>query len=112
MPVPVPERPGGTARAYFRHEVSRDLLARPGGQDLTCHVCWDRLERVLRGGGFDPVRVERQEAFFLRHAAPAIEALLAAKPAGEFSPARQTLQELLHPAHLGHKFQILSARRE
>ena len=106
----ITERPAGTARAYHRHEVSGDLLARPGEQDLTCHVCWDRLENVLREYGFSEVRVERQEAFFVRHAAKEIETMLAAE-AGQFSPARQTLLELLHPAHLGQKFQILSARR-
>src|SRR5690606_12158499 len=35
------ETPQGTARAYFRHRQLNDLLARPGQQDLTCHICWD-----------------------------------------------------------------------
>lgn len=104
------ERSAGTARAYYRHEVSGDLLARAGEQDLTCHVCWDRLEKILHEGGFSQVKVERQEAFFVQHAAKEIEALLA-RDGAQFSPARQTLLELLHPAHLGSKFQILSARR-
>jgi SAM-dependent MidA family methyltransferase len=104
------ERPAGTARAYHRHEISRDLLDRPGEQDLTCHVCWDRLENVLRENGWADARVERQEAFFMRHAAEEIEKILA-ENTGAFSPARQTLMELLHPAHLGGKFQVLSARR-
>jgi SAM-dependent MidA family methyltransferase len=107
----VQHRPAGTARAYSRHEVSGDLLARPGEQDLTCHVCWDRLEAVLFQAGFKDVRVERQEAFFMRHSAVEIEQILSENP-GQFSPARQTLLELLHPAHLGQKFQILSAHRE
>ncbi len=105
------ERPVGTARAYYRHEISDALLARPGEQDLTCHVCWDRLERVLQKNGFADVRVERQEAFFMRHAAAEIEKLLA-ENAEAFSPARQTLMELLHPAHLGGKFQLLAGRRK
>ncbi len=104
------ERPAGTARAYYRHEVSGDLLARAGEQDLTCHVCWDRLEKILREGGFSDIRVERQEAFFVKRAAKEIEKILS-HDAAQFSPARQTLLELLHPAHLGGKFQILSARR-
>jgi SAM-dependent MidA family methyltransferase len=104
------ERPAGTARAYSKHEVSGNVLARPGEQDLTCHVCWDRLENILREHGFTDVRVERQEAFFVRLAAQEIEKILA-PDAGQFSVARQTLLELLHPAHLGQKFQILSARR-
>ena len=107
----IQERPAGTARAYFRHEVSGDLLARPGEQDLTCHVCWDRLENILRENGFTGVSLDRQEAFFVRHAAKEIADILAAD-AGQFSPARHTLLELLHPAHLGRKFQILSARRK
>lgn len=103
-------RPAGTARAYSRHEISGDLLARPGEQDLTCHVCWDRLEAILTQAGFDNVRVERQEAFFMRQAKLEIERIMTENP-GQFSPARRTLMELLHPAHLGQKFQILSARR-
>jgi SAM-dependent MidA family methyltransferase len=106
----VNERPAGTARAYFKHQVISDLLARSGEQDLTCHVCWSRLENVLQENGFEDVRVERQEAFFVRHAASEIEKILMENPEG-FSSARQTLLELLHPAHLGQKFQILSARR-
>jgi SAM-dependent MidA family methyltransferase len=31
--------PEGTARAYYRHRQETNLLARPGQQDLTCHVC-------------------------------------------------------------------------
>jgi SAM-dependent MidA family methyltransferase len=103
-------RPAGTARAYFRHEVSNDLLARPGEQDLTCHVCWDRLEKILCKTGFDTVEVQRQEAFFTRHAATALEKLVT-ENAGGFSAARQTVMELLHPSHLGQKFQFLCARR-
>lgn len=104
------ERPAGTARAYAGHQVSGDLLSQPGEQDLTCHVCWDRLEAILRQHGFDSITVERQEAFFVRHAAEEIESILT-QNIGEFSRDRQTLLELLHPAHLGQKFQILSARR-
>ncbi len=104
------ERPAGTARAYHQHNVSDDLLAQPGGQDLTCHVCWDRLEKILREHGFTSISVARQEAFLVRYAATEIESLLA-QSAGQFSRERQTLLELLHPAHLGQKFQILSARR-
>ncbi|MEM9226493.1 MAG: SAM-dependent methyltransferase, partial [Verrucomicrobiota bacterium] len=51
--------PAGTARAYYRHEASRDLLARPGEQDLTCHVCWDRLESVLLQSGCKDIQTRR-----------------------------------------------------
>ena len=57
------------------------------------------------------MRVERQEAFFMRYAAEEIEKILA-ENTGAFSPARQTLMELLHPAHLGAKFQMLTGPSE
>lgn len=108
---PLPEllagSPGGTARAYRRHRVHGDLLADIGEQDLTCHVAWDRLESVMRAAGFAPARTERQEAFLVRHAAPALERLVAA---GNLE-AVGALKALTHPAHFGGKFQVLWGRR-
>ncbi len=102
--------PAGTARAYHRHTQSNDLLAQPGEQDLTCHVCWDWLADRLRGAGFGQAEVESQEAFFIRHAGEFIAAITAAE-AARFSPKKLSLLQLLHPTHLGQKFQVLHARR-
>lgn len=102
--------PLGTARAYYRHSQSNDLLARPGEQDLTCHVCWDGLAEVLRQNGFAAPRVESQEAFLIHHAADFIARTSAAE-AGQFSPRKLALMQLLHPANLGQKFQVLHATR-
>ena len=108
---PLPEllasSPAGTARAYRSHRLHGDLLADPGEQDLTCHVAWDRLESVMRAAGFAPARTERQEAFLVRHAAPALERLVAA---GNLE-AVGALKALTHPAHFGGKFQVLWGRR-
>ena len=103
-------RPEGVARAYKRHRLSDDLLASPGEQDITCHVCWDMLEAVLRDQGFAKVEVERQESFLLGHASSACEAIVTGK-GGEFDPDRQTLMELLHPGNMGAKFQVLRGIR-
>lgn len=101
-------RPAGTARTYRRNHLGTDLLAHPGEQDVTCHVCWDRLERVLAEEGFHDVRLERQEAHFMRHAQTELARLLR-----EGSPGEQaTLRELIHPMRLGSAFQVLSALRE
>jgi len=54
--------------------------------------------------------VESQELFFVRHAAAFLEATTAAE-AARFSPRKQSLLQLLHPAHLGQKFQVLHAWR-
>jgi SAM-dependent MidA family methyltransferase len=102
--------PQGTARAFHRHAQSNDLLARPGEQDLTCHVCWDWLAEALGRHGFGTVGLEFQEAFFLHHAAAWLESAITAEP-GVFSPRKRSLMQLLHPSHLGQKFQVLFALR-
>jgi SAM-dependent MidA family methyltransferase len=103
-------RPEGVARGYRGHRLSSDILASPGEQDITCHVCWDMLEAVLMDHGFVEVQVERQESFLLGHASSACKAIVTGK-AGEFDPDRQTLMELLHPGNMGAKFQALRGIR-
>ncbi len=103
--------PQGTGRAYHRHRQEADLLARPGQQDLTCHVCWDWLESALARHRFEQIAVSGQEAFFMRHAGDAIAAIILAE-AGNFSPRKAALMQLLHPALYGQKFQVLSGFRE
>jgi SAM-dependent MidA family methyltransferase len=101
--------PAGTARAYHRHSQSNDLLARPGEQDLTCHICWDWLAEVLSQQGFAEPRVESQEAFLIRRAAAFLTETVAAE-ATHLSQRKLGLLQLLH--HLGQKFQVLWALRE
>lgn len=105
------DHPEGTARAYHQHTQSNDLLARPGEQDLTCHVCWDWIATELVRQGFAPPRTEAQEAFFVHHAARYLESALRAD-ASRLTERKRSLMQLLHPAHLGRKFQVLHAWRE
>jgi SAM-dependent MidA family methyltransferase len=102
--------PQGTARAYFKHRQSSDLLARPGMQDLTCHICWDWLEQNLRNANFQTVQVKSQEAFFVKHAANCIEKIITAN-IGQFDANRQSLMHLIHPATMGQQFQVLTGFR-
>lgn len=103
--------PTGTARAYFNHTQSNDLLDRPGEQDLTCHICWDWLADALSGAGFQSPQLESQEAFLVKHAAAFI-ATTSTADAARFSQRKLALMQLLHPAHLGQKFQVLHAVRK
>jgi len=102
--------PRGTARAYFRHQQSNDLLARPGEQDLTCHICWDWMVEGLIRHGFEHCDVVSQEMFFIRRAGAYI-ANAAEADAARFSQRKQSLMQLLHPAQLGQRFQVLHAKR-
>ena len=104
------DTPAGTARAYRLHRQERDLLANPGRQDLTCHICWDWMSAALTAAGWRDVRLESQESFLLRHAGPAAERIARSAPPGP-DPRRSRLQELLHPGLLGQRFQVLHARR-
>ncbi|NBD37393.1 MAG: hypothetical protein GVY10_02360 [Verrucomicrobia bacterium] len=104
------ERPQGSGRAYARHCQGGDLIAHPGETDLTCHLAWEPLERILAEAGFSGVSLSTQESFFLRHARPVLEHVLA-EAGAEFSRDKQTLMELLHPQHLGGKFMALAALR-
>ena len=99
--------PAGTARAYRSHQLSGAILENLGSQDLTCHVLWDRLEPILGGHGFRSVRLERQEAFFVKYAGAAMERIMTT---GD-SEATGRLRALTHPAHFGGKFQVLSGIR-
>jgi len=103
--------PAGTGRTYHRQKMGNDLLARPGKQDLTCHICWDWLEDGLIRAGFGEPRVDSQESFFMHFAAETLAAITAAE-ASSFSPRKRMLMQLLHPANMGQKFQALHALRK
>ena len=101
--------PAGTARAYYRHRQGNDLLARPGAQDLTCHVCWDWLADALKGAGFDSPTLESQESFLIRHAAPLLESAVR-EESNRLSARKLALLQLLQ--RQGQKFQVLWALRK
>lgn len=100
--------PAGTARSYYQHQLSNDILNHLGSQDLTCHVLWDRLEPLLVKHGFKSVRIDRQEAFWVKYAGAAMERIARS---GD-SEAVGRLLALTHPAHFGAKFQVLHGIRQ
>jgi len=99
--------PAGTARAYRSHQLSGAIMENLGSQDLTCHVLWDRIEPVLLAAGFKGVRLDRQEAFFVKYAAGEMERIALS---GDHE-ATGRLRALTHPAHFGAKFQVLHGVR-
>ena len=99
--------PAGTARAYRNHQLSGAILENLGSQDLTCHVLWDRIEPVLVAAGFRNVRLDRQEAFFVKYAGGEMEKIALS---GDHD-ATGRLRALTHPAHFGAKFQVLHGVR-
>ena len=103
--------PAGTGRAYFRHQQEGNLLARPGKQDLTCNVCWDRVAAVLEEAGFSVGGPQRQEAFLLEKAADSIREIVEGGASAEAGARRARLMQLLNPVHFGAAFQVMWGRR-
>ena len=100
------ERPAGSARTYQQHQQADDLLDQPGNKDITCDVCWDPLVALCEGHGLQSVTLESQESFLVQRGQRAAASMINAQ-AGGFSRERQTLMELIHPAHMGQRFQVL-----
>lgn len=105
----VPEKCGGTLRAYFRHHASSDLLARPGEQDLTAHVNFSRLKTAGEQSGLKTDAFIAQARFLTE-----IATRTWAKPEA-FGPweanQRRQFQTLTHPEHLGRPFRVLIQSR-
>jgi SAM-dependent MidA family methyltransferase len=55
----------GTAAAYAKQRVSRDLLINPGEQDLTAHINFDDLRRAGEGQAFATLFFDIQAKFLL-----------------------------------------------
>jgi SAM-dependent MidA family methyltransferase len=98
--------PAGTARTYQQHKQANDLLDQPGKKDITCDICWDPIADLFHHKGLESVTLESQESFLVQRAQRAAESIVSGT-AGVFSPDRQTLMELIHPAHMGRRFQVL-----
>lgn len=100
------ERPGGTARSYYKHQMNEDLFSCPGQKDLTCHLCWDELSDCLNKAGFENINLKSQESFFMHHSQNSIKKTLSGY--GDITNSKiQKLKELIHPQFFGSKFQAL-----
>ena len=101
-----PGRNTGTLRAYFRHQVSANVLERPGEQDITAHV---NFTEVQRGGENAGLRTESftAQSQFLTAIARELWTSTGSWPQQQ---VRQ-FQTLTHPEHLGRSFRVLVQAR-
>ena len=100
-----PSRLNGTLRAYHRHQVTNDVLANPGEQDLTAHVDFSTIQAAGESVGLRTETFFTQPQFLTR----IVEKIF--KQPGSFGAwgQKQTrqLQSLTHPEHLGRAFRVL-----
>lgn len=104
-----PERAGGTLRAYYRHHLAADPLARPGEQDLTAHVNFTALRATGETAGLTTDTFTSQGQFLTRVAA-ATWAAPKQFPAWT-AQRRRRFQTLTHDEHLGRAFKVLVQSR-
>lgn len=102
-----PERSQGTLRAYQRHQITGDVLANPGEQDLTTHVNFTQLQKTGEADGLKTDAFLTQ-AQFLTAIATRFWAEGGVPPSS--SHVRQFLT-LTHPEHLGRPFRVLIQSR-
>lgn len=59
------EKPDGTVRGFYNHQVTTDFLARIGEQDLTADVNFSALATFGEDFGLKPVKLQRQADFLI-----------------------------------------------
>lgn len=104
-----PHRRNGTLRAYHRHQVTDDVLANPGEQDLTAHVNFSAIQKVGEDAGLRTEFFSTQPRFLM----PIVQKFLEQPDAPAKWNTKQTrqLQTLTHPEHLGRAFRVLVQSR-
>lgn len=101
----VPERRNGTLRAYRQHQLSNELLANPGEQDITAHVNFSAIEGAGESEGLK-TEASVSQAKFLTEIAE--RAWRRADVFGDWNSVRtRQFQTLTHPEHLGWSFRVL-----
>jgi len=108
-----PQRVDGTLRAFYRHHVSDDLLARAGVQDLTASVDFTALAEAGVQAGFEFQGYSTQASFLLGNG---LAARLAAHEAGADSEVerlarRREVRTLTLPHEMGERFQVMGFAR-
>lgn len=103
-----PARINGTARAYFQHRVSEDLLANAGQQDITAHVNFSAIQKIGEDAGLKTEFFGAQSKFLTEILAKTAKD----KSFGDWNTGRtRQFQTLTHPEHLGHTFRVLMQSR-
>jgi SAM-dependent MidA family methyltransferase len=102
----------GTAAAYSRQLVTRDLLANPGEQDLTAHINFTDLIRAGEAQGFSTRFFDRQAKFLLALGATEHELFRPVTDLKEGSiellQQRDEARQLVLPDGIGHDIRVLA----
>ena len=102
--------PDGSLMSYTAHRADPDVLAEPGGRDITAHVNFSALEDAGRDAGLEVLSLKTQQAFLLEAGEPdSFAYALAAATAQRETELRMQLKSLLFG--LGETFRVLVMRK-
>jgi len=109
-----PQRSEGTLRAFYRHQVSDDILARVGVQDLTASVDFTALAEAGTHAGFEFQGYCTQASFLLGNG---LDTRLRTHDAQtntetERLRLRQQVKQLTLPSEMGERFQVMGFARD
>jgi SAM-dependent MidA family methyltransferase len=104
-----PHRQQGTLRAFHRHRIVEDPLARPGEQDLTTTVDWTHILKAGEELGLRRISFERQDKFLLRAGLLDQLELMTAHlhSEAESLSLRTAGRDLILPGGMSESFQVL-----
>lgn len=107
-----PQRADGTLRCHFRHLAHDDPFVYPGLQDITAWVDFEQVEEQAQSAGFDACGFVTQGQWLLNTNVPdqlAQTMQNTTDPAEQIKLAQQ-LRDLVMPAEMGERFQLLALR--
>lgn len=107
-----PSRSQGTLRAYTRQQLSTDVLAQPGAQDLTADVDFSAVLHAAQTAGLSIAYYGTQARFLLQHGL--LERLQRHDPQDtvRYLQLAQQVKTLLLPDEMGERFKIACLSRD
>jgi len=105
------ERPSGTLRRYWNHQMDDRVLENLGEADLTCHVNFTRIQEQAAAVGVRLVDYADQGRFLTRLAGPWLASLDGKAPGGETAALLRQFQSLTHPGIMGRSFRVMLLAR-
>jgi len=107
-----PDRPKGTLRCFYKHQLLDSPLERIGDQDLTASVNFTALMEYGKAAGFETVSYERQSAFLMRNGLiDRISAMHGGSGSVEDLKERLSLKNLFVPGGASDNFRVLIQRK-
>ena len=104
----------GTLRAFHQHQFSSDVLASPGGQDITSSVNWTIVKMIGARNGFEVAAFERQDRFLLDAGLlDEMELRIGETPReSERLHLRTSARDMVLPGGLAESFQVLVMKKK